>query len=228
MANYNATTDTLQVTGLRIDTAGGVSTALDSEYVANIVLEIQADAQALIDSESARVDTISRRLEVIEYYRLLDYDSDLRVANAGLTTLDSRITAAQSDADSIDIRLVTTETNVATLQTAVGTATLTTAVATISDAVNELDAEIGDITTLTTTDKSAIVAALNEIKDAMDALTVRVTTAETNINDLQARVGTGSTAISIDDLSDVNLSVTPTSGQVLKYTGTNWTAQADA
>jgi hypothetical protein len=228
MANYNATTDILEVAGLRIDTAGGVSTALDSDYVVNIVLELQANAQALIDSESARVDTISRRLDVIEDYRLVDYDSDLRVANANNVTLTAAVTAAQADADSIDLRLIVTDSDVGMTKERVGTSNLTTTATIVIDAINEIDAEIGDITTLTTTDKTGIVAALNEIKAAMDVLTTRMDTAETNIANLQARVGASATPITIDDLSDVNLSVAPTSGQVLKYSGTNWTAQADA
>jgi hypothetical protein len=228
MANYNATTDILEVAGLRIDTAGGVSTALDSDYVVNIVLELQANAQALIDSESARVDTISRRLDVIEDYRLVDYDSDLRVANANNVTLTAAVTAAQADADSIDLRLILTDSDVGMTKERVGTGNLTTTATIVIDAINEIDAEIGDITTLTTIDKTGIVAALNEIKAAMDVLTTRMDTAEANITNLQARVGASATPITIDDLDDVNLSVAPTSGQVLKYSGTNWTAQADA
>ena len=219
MANYNATTDILRVAQVRINTGGGVETALDSEYVRNIALEAQASVQTLVDSESARVDTIGRRLNILEGYRLPDYDSDLRVANTGITAMQASIVVERGRIDSVDSRLTTAEADIVTLETTVGTATLTTTATAIKEAINELDAEIGSTAMGTTA--TEVKAAIAELKGLIDTLTTRVTALESDRDDLQSRVGATAVAFALDDLADVNAS-SPAVGQTITWNGTNW------
>jgi hypothetical protein len=54
-------------------------------------------------------------------------------------------------------------TDIASLEGQCGDATLTTTAGTLSGAINELDGEVGDLSTLTTAEKDNLVGAVNEL-----------------------------------------------------------------
>lgn len=76
---------------------------------------------------------------------------------------------------------------------------LTTSAQTVVDAINELDAEIGDLSTLPTTDKSSLVNAIIEIYNNVGDLTNLNTTAQGSIvdaiNELVVNIADNSTDI---------------------------------
>lgn len=141
-----------------------------------------------------------------------------------------RVTSLENDAITQDADITTNTTDIANLinWTDYGSTTLTTTAQTLAQAINEHDAEIGSVAMTTTA--TNIRAAINEVDadtatNASDisALTARVATLEGLVNDLIARVGGGSTAFALDDLSDV-ATAGATNGQQLTYNGSGWSA----
>ncbi len=62
----------------------------------------------------------------------------------------------------LDTTLEENKTDILSLETTVGDVAMTTSAQTVTGAINELDADIGNKTTLTTTDKTNLVNAINE------------------------------------------------------------------
>lgn len=89
--------------------------------------------------------------------------------------LDNRITAkvnigngnqavnAAIGSTNIDLVTDNTDDNDGTITGAIGGAYLTTTAKTLSEAINELDGELGQLSALNTVDKSSAVAAINEV-----------------------------------------------------------------
>jgi hypothetical protein len=99
---------------------------------------------------------------------------------------------------------------------------------------------VGTVTNLTTTDKTSLVSAINEVKSSSSTNTTSIgtlsslqTTAKSNlvsaINEVKSSIGTGGGATNLDALTDVDTStVSPIEGNVLKYTGGVWKPGTDA
>ena len=67
-------------------------------------------------------------------------------------------------------QLETNKTDILSLEVTVGDVAITTTAKTVTGAINELDADIGNKSTLTTTDKTNLVNAVNETKDQINNL----------------------------------------------------------
>jgi len=115
--------------------------------------------------------------------------------------------------------------DVGNLKTKVGTATLATTEQDLSGAVNELDSEIGVLSSLTTAIKTSIVNAINELVAKIGTLTSLTTTAKTSlvgaVNELNANVGiwrrvdTLSSALQITSTDSANPTLIPMSENYL-------------
>ena len=111
--------------------------------------------------------------------------------NTDMSKIDSAINSAQTKADSADVAATAAQTTAETAQTTANTAVTNAAAAdskattnannigtlanltttektTIVGAINEVDGEIGNLSSLSTTNKSSIVAAINEVKAESD------------------------------------------------------------
>lgn len=93
----------------------------------------------------------------------------------------------------------------------------TTSKANIVSAVNEIDADIGDKNTLTTTAKTDIVAAINEVDSDIGDKTTLTTTAKTDlvsaVNEVDADIG-DITTLTTTDKTDVVTAINEVDGDV--------------
>ena len=98
-------------------------------------------------------------------------------------------------------------------------------------AINEVQAEIGDITTLTTTDKTDTVSAINEVQAEIGDITTLTTTVKSDavsaINEVQAEIG-DITSLSTTDQSDAVAAINEVLANVGDLTTLTTTAQASA
>lgn len=108
---------------------------------------------------------------------MLKIDTGINAAKLAADTAQSTATNAQTDATSAVNSVSTLSTTVSSLSTAIGNingtlntitslignGTPTTTDHTIIGAINELHADQGDLSSLQTTDKSSLVAAINEV-----------------------------------------------------------------
>ena len=115
---------------------------------------------------------------------LVDYNSDMSKIDAGIntaqTTADTASTAATNAATAASNAQTTADTaitNAATAKTTADTANTnigilanltTTEKTTIVGAINEVDGDVGNLSQLSTTNKSSLVSALNEVKAEAD------------------------------------------------------------
>ena len=80
-----------------------------------------------------------------------------------ITTIQGQITSLQNTVGTHTTQIGTISGNINTINSLIGNGTPTTTDQTIIGAINELHANQGDLTTLTTTDKTSLVAAINEV-----------------------------------------------------------------
>ena len=86
------------------------------------------------------------------------------------TTSGLLATNVQSAIDEIDEQVNTNKTDILSAKTTLGSVAMTTTAQTVTGAINELDADIGNKSTLATTDKSNLVNAVNETKAQINDL----------------------------------------------------------
>lgn len=79
-----------------------------------------------------------------------------------ITTIQGQITTLQTTVGTHTTQIGTISGNINTINSLIGNGTPTTTDQTIIGAINELHANQGDLANLTTTDKSSLVAAINE------------------------------------------------------------------
>lgn len=79
-----------------------------------------------------------------------------------ITTIQGQITTLQTTVGTHTTQIGTISGNINTINSLIGNGTPTTTDQTIIGAINELHANQGDLADLTTTDKSSLVAAINE------------------------------------------------------------------
>ena len=80
-----------------------------------------------------------------------------------ITTIQGQITSLQNTVGTHTTQIGTISGNINTINSLIGNGTPTTTDQTLIGAINELHANQGDLTTLTTTDKTSLVAAINEV-----------------------------------------------------------------
>lgn len=100
---------------------------------------------------------------------MLDIDTGIHGAKAAADSADATATAAQSaatqassDVSALTASLNTVIGNINTINSLIGNGTPTTTDDTLIGAINELHADQGDLSNLQTTNKSSLVAAINE------------------------------------------------------------------
>lgn len=128
-------------------------------------------------------------MQYTTYYSLPQYEGSdktawLTIFNQAMLAIDTAIHAAKSEADSASTLAQTAQSaatrassdvsnltsslntvigNINTINSLIGNGTPTTTDETIIGAINELHADQGNLSNLQTTDKSSLVAAINEI-----------------------------------------------------------------
>lgn len=218
MANYNATTDVLQVSAVIIEHGDGTTTKVDSDFVGQLSVLI-ADH----NSDSDNLTGLISRVSTLEN-STPNYDSDLQAANSNYISIDANVKVIDSDLTVTRQKVLTAEGEIDALQTAVGTATLTTAAADVTQALNEIDAEIGTLSSLTTASTANLVSAINALQTAVTTLTTDLTNLQADVDNLASRTNAGtrgsilSNILALNDLSDVSTG-TPTANQALVYDG---------
>lgn len=83
-------------------------------------------------------------------------------AATDIVTINGQITSLQNTVGTHTTQIGTISGNINTINSLIGNGTPTTTDQTIIGAINELHADQGDLADLTTTDKSSLVAAINE------------------------------------------------------------------
>lgn len=83
-------------------------------------------------------------------------------AATDIVTINGQITSLQNTVGTHTTQIGTISGNINTINSLIGNGTPTTTDQTIIGAINELHADQGDLANLTTTDKSSLVAAINE------------------------------------------------------------------
>lgn len=83
-------------------------------------------------------------------------------AATDIVTINGQITSLQNTVGTHTTQIGTISGNINTINSLIGNGTPTTTDHTIIGAINELHADQGDLADLTTTDKSSLVAAINE------------------------------------------------------------------
>lgn len=235
-----------------ISTIAAATLASTVTQVATNTTNIAANTTAIVNNDSdilalgARITTnatnIATNVAAIAAHelRIDQHDSDiaaLALTPGNITAVEFRVTSLENNDTAQDASITGNATDIAALKTFTGEGvTLTTAATALSGAVNELDAEIGDINnfvgvgSFAATDVSLAIAELltnqTALQTAATNLEARVATLETLVNALIARVGGGSTPFALNDLADVTTG-TPTTGQQLTWNGTDWTAAND-
>lgn len=219
---------------------------LDSEAVQLIANTVRLND--LIDSD--QISTIAAGLDTAISAQIATNTAAIATNAAAIATLastpgdinghDVRISALETEATTQDTDIAANATDVVALKTQTGFGTdintgTNIAATSLAGAAIELDAEvtanttaIGTLASLTTTDKSDLVAAINELVTTNTALTARVAALEADNLKVatvlgNALVGTVD-ALELGDLNDVNVG-TPTNGNVLTYNGTSWVEQ---
>jgi len=221
MANYNATTDVLQVSAVLIEHGDGTTTKVDSDFVGQLSVMI-ADH----NSDSDNLTGLISRVETLEN-STPNYDSDLQAANSNYISIDANVKVIDSDLTVTRQNLLTAEGEIDVLQAAVGTATLTTAAADLTQALNEIDAEIGALSGLTTTSTASLVAAINALQTAVTTIETNLTNLTADVTNLAARTAAGSlgslnpAVMQVSDLSDVAVAGAA-SGEALVFDGSGF------
>lgn len=206
--------------------------ALDSDTV-KAISNVTSLTNSVADNDS-EIASVKAQLVLVNGSTTTT-SNDLVAVNARLSAVENSDTTQSADiatqtTDIADLKshvglgvtLTTTAADLAAavneLDAEIGAATLSTAATTVKGAINEHEGDLGDVSSLTTT-ATNLAAAINELNTAVASM-------QTSINDLISRVGGGSTAFSLDDLTDVDVS-TAVTGQQLTYNGTGWSAGND-
>lgn len=103
--------------------------------------------------------------------------------NTDMSKIDTAINSAQTKADSADLAATTAQTTAETAQTTANTAV--TNAATAQSGVNTNTASIGTLANLTTSDKTSLVNAVNEVKGNATTNAGAISSLQTQIEDLQ-------------------------------------------
>lgn len=122
-----------------------------------------------------------------------------------ITTINGQITTLQNTVGTHTTQIGTISGNINTINSLIGNGVPTTTDQTIIGAINELHANQGDLTNLTTTDKSSLVAAINEVagggSPAASAVSYDNTGSGLNATNVQAAIdelaGGGAGSISV-------------------------------
>lgn len=127
------------------------------------------------ESEAKALKTVKLDGQDLKFYKAENPATD--------TTPDFKITLSQQDlsnllekiADGVEGNVVTIGADGIVVDSGIATDDLAT-----KAEVKTVDTKIGDITTLKTTDKTDIVSAINEVKDAVDGSEIKITTDSTS------------------------------------------------
>ena len=111
-----------------------------------------------------------------------------------ITTIQGQITTLQTTVGTHTTQIGTISGNINTINSLIGNGTPTTTDQTIIGAINELHANQGDLTTLTTTDKTSLVAAINEVAGGGGSVTAAAVSYD--------NTGSGLTATNVQDAID--------------------------
>ena len=90
------------------------------------------------------------------------------------TTSGLLATNVQSAIDEIDEQVNTNKTDILSAKTTLGSVAMTTTAQTVTGAINELDADVGNKSTLITTNKTNLVNAVNENREQINSLDAEV------------------------------------------------------
>lgn len=128
-----------------------------------------------------------------------------------ITTIQGQITTLQTTVGTHTTQIGTISGNINTINSLIGNGTPTTTDQTLIGAINELHANQGDLTNLTTTDKTSLVAAINEAAQGGGGSPTASAVTYDN-------TGSGLTATNVQDAID-ELSAALPSGQHVTVTG---------
>ena len=197
-------TDVDTVTG-RVDAIIGTSPeTLDTlQEIVQAFEDADSDLNGVISSNGGRLTTLESEMDAVEV-RATDLEA--------LTTVHgTRLNGIDSDQVVQNGRLNTAESDIVALETKQGSALLHTSATNISDAINELHAEIdgeaADLTALegrVTTEEANVDALQGDmlaVEARATALEGRATVNEGDIDDLEAKVGTATLETVATDLS---------------------------
>jgi hypothetical protein len=197
-------TDVDTVTG-RVDAIIGTSPeTLDTlQEIVQAFEDADSDLQGVISSNGGRLTTLEGEMDAVEV-RATDLEA--------LTTVHgTRLNGIDSDQVVQNGRLNTAESDIDALEAKQGSALLHTTATNVSDAINELHAELdgeaADLTALegrVTTEEAnvdALQADMLAVEARATSLEGRATVNEGDIDDLEAKVGSASLATVATDLS---------------------------
>ena len=197
-------TDVDTVTG-RVDAIIGTSPeTLDTlQEIVQAFEDADSDLQGVISSNGGRLTTLESEMDAVEV-RATDLEA--------LTTIHgTRLNGIDSDQVVQNGRLNVAESDIDALEAKQGSALLHTTATNISDAINELHAEIdgeaADLTALearVTTEEANVDALQGDmlaVEARASALEGRATVNEGDIDDLEAKVGTATLETVATDLS---------------------------
>lgn len=197
-------TDVDTVTG-RVDAIIGTSPeTLDTlQEIVQAFEDADSDLQGVISSNGGRLTTLESEMDAVEV-RATDLEALTTVHGTRLNGIDSDQVVQNS-------RLNTAESDIDALEAKQGSSLLHTTATNVSDAINELHAEIdgeaADLTALenrVTTEEAnvdALQGDMSAVEARATALEGRATVNEGDIDDLEAKVGTASLATVATDLS---------------------------
>ena len=178
--------------------------ALDSlTEIVSAFQDADSDLQGVIDANGGRLTTLESEMDAVELRA-----TDLEAKDVAHT---NRLNGLDSDQIVQNGRLATNESHISALQTKQGSATLATVATNVSDAINELhaeiDVEVGELTNL----ENRVTTAEGEIdtlQSEMDAvegratsLEGRMTTEEGHVDTLQSQMGTSTLATVATDVT---------------------------
>lgn len=103
-----------------------------------------------------------------------------------ITTIQGQITTLQTTVGTHTTQIGTISGNINTINSLIGNGTPTTTDQTIIGAINELHANQGDLTTLTTTDKTSLVAAINEVAGGGGSVAASAVSYDNTVSGLSA------------------------------------------
>ena len=110
---------------------------------------------------------------------LVDYNSDMSKIDTGINT-------AKTTADTASTAATNAQTTAETAQTTANTAV--TNAATAQTTANNVNTKVGELASLVTTDKSSIIAAINEVKGNTNTNASGISTLDTEVSGLEGVV----------------------------------------
>ena len=138
-----------------------------------------------------------------------------------ITTIQGQITSLQNTVGTHTTQIGTISGNINTINSLIGNGTPTTTDQTLIGAINELHANQGDLTTLTTTDKTSLVAAINEVAQGGGGSPAASAVSYDN-------TGSGLTATDVQDaLDEINSYVTKNTFETPSVDLTSYTSSSN-